>query len=63
VITSIADDSPFRDRLAASMIILELNRSPVSDLSSAREKLVPGRNLLAVYDGRAVRFVVVTVPK
>ena len=63
VITSIADDSPFRDRLAASMIILELNRSPVADLRSAREKLVPGRNLLAVYDGRSVRFVVVTVPK
>jgi hypothetical protein len=45
------------------MIILELNRSPVGDVQSAREKLVPGRNLLAVYDGRAIRFVVVTVPK
>ena len=33
------------------------------DLRAAREKLVPGRNLLAVYDGRAIRFVVVNLPK
>jgi Do/DeqQ family serine protease len=63
VITSVADDSPYRDRLAASMVILELNRSPVPDLRTAREKLVPGRNLLAVYDGRSIRFVVVTVAR
>jgi serine protease Do/serine protease DegQ len=63
VITSVADDSPFRGQLAPSMIILELNRSPVPDLPTAREKLVPGRNLLAVFDGRSIRFVVVTVPK
>jgi serine protease Do/serine protease DegQ len=61
VITSVADDSPYRDRLAASMVILEVNRSPVPDLRSAREKLVTGRNLLAVFDGRAIRFVVVNV--
>jgi Do/DeqQ family serine protease len=63
VITSVSEESPFRDRLAASMVILEVNRSPVPDLAAARAKLVPGRNLLAVYDGRAIRFVVVTVPK
>lgn len=63
VITSVADDSPYRDRLAPSMVILELNRSPVPDLRTAREKLVTGRNLLAVYDGRGVRFVVVNVAR
>jgi serine protease Do/serine protease DegQ len=63
VITSVADDSPFRDRLAASMVVLEVNRSPVRDLAAAREKLVPGRNLLAVFDGRAIRFVVVNVTR
>ena len=45
------------------MIILELNRSPVPDLRAAREKLVTGRNLLAIYDGRSIRFVVVNVTK
>jgi serine protease Do/serine protease DegQ len=63
VITSVSEESPFRDRLAVSMVILEVNRSPVPDLGTARAKLVPGRNLLAVYDGRAIRFVVVTVTK
>ena len=63
VITSVADDSPFRDRLAPSMVILEVNRFPVPDLRSARERLVPGRNLLAIFDGRAIRFVVVNVTK
>jgi Do/DeqQ family serine protease len=63
VISSVAEDSPYRDRLAPNMVILELNRSPVPDLRSAREKLVRGRNLLAVYDGRSIRFVVVNVPR
>lgn len=63
VVTGVADDSPYRDRLAAGMVILELNRSPVPDLRTAREKLVTGRNLLAVYDGRSIRFVVVNVTR
>jgi serine protease Do/serine protease DegQ len=63
VVTSVADDSPYRDRLAPSMVILEVNRSAVPDLRTAREKLVPGRNLLAVYDGRSIRFVVVNVAR
>ena len=63
LITGVADDSPYRGQLAPNMIILELNRSPVPDLSVAREKLVPGRNLLAIYDGRSVRYAVVNVTK
>jgi Do/DeqQ family serine protease len=63
VITGIAEDSPYRERLAENMVILELNRAPVPDLRAAREKLVPGRNLFAVYDGRGIRFVVVNVVK
>ena len=63
VVTSVADDSPHRDRLAPNMVILELNRSPVRDLATAREKLVSGRNLLAIFDGRAIRFVVVNVTR
>ncbi len=63
VITDVAADSPYRGQLAPNMVILELNRAPVSDLRSAREKLQPGRNLLMVYDGRAIRYVVVAVQR
>ena len=63
VVTGVADDSPFRDRLAENMVILEINRTPVRELRAARERIVPGRNLLAVFDGRAIRFVVVNVPR
>jgi serine protease Do/serine protease DegQ len=62
LVTGVADDSSLRDQLAPGMVILELNRAPVPDLAAARAKLQPGRNLLAIYDGRAIRFVVVTVP-
>jgi len=63
VITKVAEDSPYRDRLAPKMVIMELNRTPVRDLRSARERIVPGRNLLAIFDGRSIRFVVLTVAK
>lgn len=61
VITGVAEDSPYADRLAPNMIVIEVNREPVADLAGAREKLQSGRNLLAVFDGRSIRFVVVTV--
>lgn len=60
VITKVSERSPFRDRLAPNMVILEVNRRGVSELNAARQLLQPGQNLLAVYDGRGVRFVVVT---
>jgi serine protease Do/serine protease DegQ len=63
LITGVTKESPFRDQLAPNMIILELNRSPVPDLAAAREKLVAGRNLLAIFDGRSVRYAVLNVTK
>jgi serine protease Do/serine protease DegQ len=63
LITGVAEDSPYRDRLAPNMVILEVNRVAVPDLRTARERLVPGRNLLAVFDGRAIRFVVVSLTR
>jgi Do/DeqQ family serine protease len=61
VITKVADDSVFRDRLAPNMVILEINRTAVTDLASARQalQLQPDRALLAVYDRGQIRFVVV----
>jgi serine protease Do/serine protease DegQ len=61
VVTEVADDSPFADRLQAGMVILEINRSPVSDLASARTLLHPGHNLLFVYDRGSHGFIGITV--
>ena len=60
-ITRVAEDSPFADRLRPDMVILEVNRGPVAEIRAAREKLVSGRNLLAVFERGQVRFVVVTI--
>ena len=61
VITRVAEDSPHRDRLGQGQVVLEVNRGPVPDLKSARERVRLGRNLVAVFDGRGVRYVVVNV--
>lgn len=61
VVTRVAEDSPHRDRLAKGLVILELNRGAVPDLKTARERVRLGRNLIAVFDGRGVRYVVVNV--
>ena len=62
LITEVANDSPFRDRLEAGSVIMEINRTPVTDLAAAREALLlqPNRALLAVYNRGTIRFVVVT---
>ncbi len=60
LITDIADDSPYRDRLAANAVIMEINRTPVRDIADARQLIQPGRNLLAVYFRGQARFVVIT---
>lgn len=62
LITDIDDDSPYRDRLAANAVIMEINRVPVQDLGQARELIQQGRrNLLAIYYRGAARYVVITV--
>lgn len=61
LITSIADDSPYRGTLAEGAIIVEINRTPVREIEDARELLRPGRNLLAIYYRGTARFVVITL--
>jgi serine protease Do/serine protease DegQ len=65
VITDIAEESPFRERLATDVVIIEVNRTAVPDLAAARAALKPPgeNNLLAVYYRGQIRFAVVTVPK
>ncbi len=61
LITDIEETSPYADRLAAGMIVIEINRTPVTDLVAAKLALVQGRNLLLVNFRGAYRFVAVTV--
>ncbi len=64
VVTDVAEDSPFRDRLAPDLVIMEINRMEITDLASAKSALNPPgqRNLFAVYYRGAARFVAVTIP-
>lgn len=49
LITEVAEDSPYADRLGAGMVIVEINRETVTDVESAARLLQPGRNLLMVF--------------
>ncbi len=68
VITSVAEDSPFRDRLAPDLVIIEINKVAATDMASARAALNPPgeKNLVAVYfqtpRGGIARFVAITIP-
>jgi serine protease Do/serine protease DegQ len=65
IITDIAEDSPFRERLAPDVIIIEVNRIPVPDLATAKSALRKnGENdLLTVFYRGQIRYAVVNAPK
>jgi serine protease Do/serine protease DegQ len=60
LITDVAEDSPYRDRLAPNAIIMEINRTPVREVEPARQLIQPGRNLLKIFYRGTARFVVVS---
>ncbi|MSU66340.1 MAG: Do family serine endopeptidase [Opitutus sp.] len=62
LITAIAEEAPFRTQLAPNVVIMEINRTQVTDLASAKEALLlqPSRALLAIYVRGQVRFVVIS---
>ena len=64
-VTDVAEDSPFRERLAPDLVIMEINRTEVTDLVSAKAALNPPgqRNLFAVYYHGSARFVAITIPQ
>ena len=43
------------------MVIVEIDRNPVTDLAAAHQLLRPGRHLLFVYDHGAQAFVAIVV--
>jgi len=65
IITEITEDSPFRERLAPDVIIIEVNRIPVPDLATAKSALRKnGENdLLTVFYRGQIRYAVVNAPK
>jgi len=63
VITEVAEDSPFADRLSPGMIVVEINREQVTTLSNAKALLKPGRNLAFVYTSRGLVYVTLKLPQ
>lgn len=62
VITNVDAKSPYADRLAPNVVIIEINRMPVTDVASAKELLRPGeRNLLLIYYRGGYRYVPLVV--
>jgi serine protease Do/serine protease DegQ len=61
LVTEVAEDSPYADRLAPDVLILQIDRMDVTDLDSARRALTPGRHLLIVYYRGAARVLGVNV--
>ncbi len=62
VITEVDEKSPYADRLAPNVVIIEINRSPVADLAGAKTLLREGqRNLILVHFRGGFRYVTLTM--
>lgn len=57
VVTEVADDSGYRDRFRAGMVIVQINRTAAEEVETARALLRPGRNFCLVWDRGGYRFV------
>jgi Do/DeqQ family serine protease len=60
VVTKIDEKGNFAQDLPVGSVIMEINRTPVDDLASAKTLLRSGRNLLLVFSQGYPRYVVVT---
>ena len=61
VVSDVADDSPYRERLAPDMVIVEINRTAATDVTIARSLVQPGRNLLLIFYRGGYRYLSLTV--
>lgn len=61
LVTRVDEDSPYADRLAPDLLILQIDREDVLDIESARKTLTAGRHMLFVYYRGSLRVVSVTV--
>jgi serine protease Do/serine protease DegQ len=61
LVTAVAEDSLYRDRLAPDAVIVEIDRQAVTDFNSAKNALQPGRHLLLVYYRGQISYQLLTV--
>jgi Do/DeqQ family serine protease len=61
MITSVADDSPYRDELIPDVLIVQIDREDATSLASAKEALTPGRHMLYVFYHGALRVIRIEV--
>lgn len=62
LVTEVDENSPFADRLAADVLILQIDRADVRDIDTARQALTSGRHMLFVYYRGALRVVGINIP-
>ncbi|MBP9913141.1 MAG: DegQ family serine endoprotease [Opitutaceae bacterium] len=60
VVTDVDEKSPYADRLVPNVVIIEINRASVADVTGAKAQLRDGRNLLLVYYRGGYRYITVT---
>jgi serine protease Do len=61
LVTRVDPDSPYSDRLAPGLLILQIDREDVADVEEARKALTPGRHMLYVYFRGTLRVVSIIV--
>ncbi|HEY8933160.1 MAG TPA: Do family serine endopeptidase [Rariglobus sp.] len=61
VITAINESSPYADILVPGLVIVEINRRPVTDVQGASAALKPGLNALLVQYRGVLRYVTINV--
>ncbi len=61
LVTAVAEDSPYRDRLAADAVIVEIDRQTISDFKAAKTVLQSGRHLLLIYYHGQISYQLITV--
>lgn len=62
VITEISEDSPFRENFRPGAVIEQINRVPVTDLTTAKKNIREGRNIALIYYRGAYRYIIFNVP-
>ena len=61
MITSVASDSPYRDRLIPDVLIVQIDREDATTLALAKAALTPGRHMLYVFFHGSLRVVRIDV--
>ena len=61
MITSVADDSPYREQLIPDVLIVQIDREDATTLASAKAALTPGRHMLYVFYHGSLRVIRIDV--